>query len=194
MITTANKVTIARVLLVPFFASQLLEYARGGQEWQRLLALGCFAVASASDAIDGYIARRFNQRSRLGAILDPMADKLLLVIGLVLLSLNHRPRLEQLPLWLVTIVLSRDVLLVLGLVVIHYTCGKVRVRPHWIGKISTVLQMITILWVLLKWEPAWIYYWALGAAIMTGASGILYIIDGIRQLSASPSSGPGQAP
>src|SRR5256885_9160469 len=99
--TTANRVTIARILLVPFFVVQLLEYAHDGDDVNRLLALLSFAIAAICDGVDGYIARRYNQRSELGAILDPLADKLLLVLGLVGLSLANRRHLERIPLCLV---------------------------------------------------------------------------------------------
>src|SRR5580765_5244540 len=105
--TTANKITILRILLVPFFVMQVLYYAdasgQAAREWYRIAALWTFGVAAISDALDGYIARRYNQRSELGAILDPLADKLLLVSGIVVLSFEHPPYqqyLATLPLWL----------------------------------------------------------------------------------------------
>ena len=92
--TTANKVTILRILLIPFFVVQVLYYVKNGNELHRLLAILSFAVAAICDGVDGYIARRYNQRSELGAILDPLADKLLLVSGIVLLSFDHGPYFE----------------------------------------------------------------------------------------------------
>src|SRR6185295_6973655 len=86
--TTANKITILRILLVPFFIAQVLYYVGNGGELYRLLAILSFAIAAISDGVDGYIARRYNQRSELGAILDPLADKLLLVSAVILLSFN----------------------------------------------------------------------------------------------------------
>src|SRR4051812_31045423 len=77
--TAANKVTISRILLVPFFVVSVIYYVNTGVEWYRWLAISCFGVAAVSDGIDGFIARHFNQRSELGAVLDPLADKLLLV-------------------------------------------------------------------------------------------------------------------
>lgn len=192
--TTANKVTIIRILLIPFFVVQVLYYIRTGNDLHRWLALSSFAIAALFDGVDGYIARRFNQRSELGAILDPMADKLLLVSGVVLLSLNN-PRLEPVPLWLTATIIGRDVILTFGMAVIYYTCGRVTVRPHMIGKVATVLQMVTILWILLKWPAPWLVLWTVGAGLCTAGSGILYILDGVRQLSASPTSAatPGQS-
>ncbi len=186
--TTANKVTIARILLVPFFVMQVLYYVESGAEIHRLLAILSFAVAAISDGIDGYIARRYNQRSELGAFLDPLADKLLLVSGVVLLSFDHAPHLPRLPLWLTVTVLSRDVLLAIGTWVIQHTCGKTVVRPSLLGKAATVMQMTCVLWALLKWPGNWLLVWLVVAAALTAISGVFYIIDGVGQLSASPKS------
>ena len=190
--TTANKVTIARILLIPLFIVQVLYYYKTKDELHRFLALICFTVAAALDGVDGYIARRYNQHSELGKILDPLADKLLLVSGIVLLSLHSPPELKltPIPLWMTVTIISRDVLLLTGLVVIQMICGKTAVRPRMLGKIATVLQMITVLWTLLKWSDQWLEYWAPAAAITTGISGLLYTWDGVRQLSASPKSSP----
>src|SRR5512136_2006345 len=98
--TTANKITILRILLIPFFVVEVLYYTKEGYELHRLLAILSFAVAAICDGVDGYVARRYNQPSELGAILDPLADKLLLVSGVVLLSFDHRPHLGKVPLWL----------------------------------------------------------------------------------------------
>src|SRR5690242_8395041 len=98
--TTANKVTIVRILLIPFFVIEVLYYVRTGNELHRLLAIVSFGVAAVCDGVDGYIARRYNQRSELGAILDPLADKLLLVSAIVVLSFDQRPYLQSVPLWL----------------------------------------------------------------------------------------------
>jgi cardiolipin synthase len=186
--TTANKISILRVLLVPFFVGLMLYYTHTDGEVYRLLALLCFALAAVSDGVDGYIARRYNQRSELGAVLDPLADKLLLVSALVLLSLDSGGRFERLPLWLVVAVIGRDVILALGAYAIHHYVGKTRVRPHLTGKIATVLQMTVVLWALFQWDARWLWWWCLGAALFTGISGALYVLDGVRQLAASPRS------
>jgi CDP-diacylglycerol--glycerol-3-phosphate 3-phosphatidyltransferase len=188
--TTANKITILRILLIPFFVVQVLYYVKAGHELHRALAILSFAIAAICDGVDGYIARRYNQRSELGAILDPLADKLLLVSGIVVLSFDHHPYLETIPLWLTGTIIGRDVLLLTGLVVIQMTVGKVVVRPRMLGKASTVLQMAIVLWILLKWPQPWLWAWVIGAAICTGISGLFYVLDGVRQLSAHPSSSP----
>jgi cardiolipin synthase (CMP-forming) len=194
MMTTANKVTIVRILLVPFFVVEVLYYVRTGNEVHRLLAILSFAVAAICDGVDGYIARHYNQRSELGAILDPLADKLLLVSGIVLLSFDHGPRLQSIPLWLTGTVIGRDMVLLVGMAVIQMTVGKVKVRPRILGKVATVLQMIVIFWILLKWEGKWLSAWTLGAAFCTGISGLFYVWDGSRQLSSHPASSPSPPP
>lgn len=192
--TTANKVTILRILLVPFFVVEVLYYVQTGNESHRLVALLTFAVAAVCDAVDGYIARRYNQRSELGTILDPLADKLLLVSGVVLLSFENAPHLEQIPLWLTGTIIGRDVLLLAGSIVIHLTVGKMTVRPRFLGKVATVLQMVIVIWILLKWHNAWLEAFIIGAGVCTGVSGLWYVYDGVRQLSASPSSSPSGKP
>jgi cardiolipin synthase (CMP-forming) len=188
--TTANKITILRILLIPFFVVEVLYYTKEGNEIHRLFAIVCFALASICDGVDGYVARHYNQRSELGTILDPLADKLLLVSGVVVLSFDHSPYLESVPLWLTGTIIGRDMLILIGLLLIRLMVGKVKVRPRIIGKVATVLQMAVVLWILLHWPDKWLRAVALATAICTGISGLLYVWDGSRQLSAHPSSSP----
>ena len=188
--TTANKITILRILLIPFFVVETLYYTKQGIEVHRVLAVLSFAVAAICDGVDGYVARRFHQRSELGAILDPLADKLLLVSGIVVLSFDHFPHLASVPLWLTGTIIGRDILILVGMLVIQLMVGKVKVRPRVIGKIATVLQMVVVLWIMLKWRESWLRALALATAICTGISGLLYVWDGSHQLSAHPSSSP----
>ena len=188
--TTANKITILRILLIPVFVVLTLYYTKEGNEVYRVLAILCFAIAAILDGVDGYVARRYNQRSELGAILDPLADKLLLVSGIVVLSFDHAPYLESVPLWLTGTIIGRDIVILIGMLVIQLMVGKVKVRPRIVGKVATVLQMAVVLWIMLKWEESWLGALTLGTAICTGISGLLYVWDGSRQLSAHPSSSP----
>lgn len=188
--TTANRVTIFRILLIPFFVVEILYYVRNGHEIHRFLGIGAFAIAAICDGVDGYIARHYNQRSELGAILDPLADKLLLVSGIVLLSFDHTPYLSTVPLWLTGTIIGRDILLLAGTIVIQWTAGKVKVRPRFLGKVATVLQMSVVVWVLLKWPEKWLLALTSSAAVCTGISGLLYVWDGTRQMSAHPASSP----
>jgi CDP-diacylglycerol--glycerol-3-phosphate 3-phosphatidyltransferase len=191
--TTANKITILRILLIPFFVVEVLYYVETGNEIHRLMALVCFAVASILDGVDGYVARHYNQISELGTVLDPLADKLLLVSAIVVLSFNHEPWLATMPLWLTGTIIGRDLLLGIGAITVRLTVGTLKVRPRLTGKIATVLQMAVVLWILLKWSACndeWSKMINLGTALFTGASGLLYIWDGMRQLGSHPSSSP----
>jgi cardiolipin synthase (CMP-forming) len=190
--TTANKVTILRILLVPVFIVEILYYFKDGEEIHRVAGLLCFGIAAVLDGVDGFIARRYNQRSELGAILDPLGDKLLLVSGVILLSLKSSANviLPRIPLWVTGTIISRDVVIVIGMVLVQMTCGKVTVRPRILGKVATVLQMAMVLWRLLKWNDRWSMVITSAAAILTGISGLFYVWDGMRQLSTSPRSLP----
>src|SRR6187455_2958546 len=92
--TLANKITITRIFMIPLFVMMAIYYGRGvqrgqPQDWQRFAAILLFLGAAASDGLDGYIARRYNQRSALGVILDPIADKGLLLSGIITLSISN---------------------------------------------------------------------------------------------------------
>ena len=186
--TTANKITVLRILLVPFFVVEMLYYDSSGNEWHRFWGILAFAVAAICDGVDGYIARRYNQHTELGALLDPVADKLLLVSALVLLAYGGGAHLPDVPRWLLAVVVSRDVLLTVGFGVAHYCGGRVQVRPRLMGKVATVLQMTVIFWAFLKWDDAWLWRWSLLAAGCTAISGVLYLGDWMRFMSASPAS------
>lgn len=171
----ANWLTTLRILLIPVFVS-LLVYR------QIPAALAVFCLASVTDLLDGYIARRRGSQSRLGAFLDPLADKLLLTTSFVTLTY-----LSLLPFWITVMVLSRDFFLFLGAAVIHLAGGQVYPTPTGLGKASTALQMATILAALLvlaadispfvKSALVW------GTAGFTVASGIQYLYQGTKLLN-----------
>jgi CDP-diacylglycerol--glycerol-3-phosphate 3-phosphatidyltransferase len=186
--TTANKITIFRILLTPFFATQLIYYGETGRDGFRWLALLSFLLAAILDGVDGYIARRYNQKSELGAILDPLADKLLLVSAIVLLTLGRGTYFTPIPLWMTATIAGRDSILLLGALLIYMTAGKVAVRPRVSGKVATVLQMGMVLWTLFKWDSRALPFWVWSVVVFTGYSGVRYMMDGIGQLSASPAS------
>ena len=132
-----NLITILRILLTPLFVILLLDRY---YPW----ALGVFALAALSDSLDGLIARLSNQRTRLGTYLDPMADKLLLVSGFITLSI-----LNAIPVWSVIVLVSRDIILIFGTVILYMIQGSFEVRPSWLGKSTTAVQLIFILYILL---------------------------------------------
>ncbi len=179
--TTANKVTLARMLFVPLFVVQIIRYVNTGNEGHRLAAIVCFALAALGDAVDGFIARHYNQRSELGAILDPLADKLLLVSALVILSLDTRQRFAQIPWWLAAIVVTRELILLAGMAAIYRARGKFTARPRLLGKLATVLQMTVVLWALLHFPPGPMPFFTAAAGVCTVASGLFYACDFTRQ-------------
>ncbi len=192
--TTANKITLLRILAIPVFVALAMYYGSGLQagdprEWQRVAAISVFALAAASDALDGYIARHFNQRTRLGVILDPLADKGLLLAAIITLSLSTWH--YQLPLWFPILVISRDAVVVLGALLLHHVNnGKVAVHPSWTGKTATALQMAAIVAAMLQHNQLQIPprpctdALVIVAGVFTLISGIGYVADGIRQLQA----------
>ncbi len=188
--TTANKITIGRIVLVPFFAVQLLYYAKTGADLHRWLAVAAFLLAAASDWLDGYLARHCGQHTELGAVLDPLADKLLSMSALVLLSIGFTWDLARLPLWLVGTVIGRDVILILGWLVVHHFHPGIEVRPRFIGKTGTVLLMACVVCVLLRGPALLTWNLALAVAICDGVSGLLYLCDGLRQMHGHPAVSP----
>jgi CDP-diacylglycerol--glycerol-3-phosphate 3-phosphatidyltransferase len=186
-ITTATKITILRIAMIPLFAVLILYYEAGARDGTpddrlRLAAAAVFLLAAISDGVDGWIARRFNQKSELGALLDPIADKGLLVTAIILLSLESVEELWRFPLWFPILVFSRDLMLVAGYIVLHIQVGKVTVRPNWLGKTATVLQMITITAAML--QPPWLRFdlTILVTGLCTALSFVFYFRDGMRQL------------
>lgn len=135
-LTTANQLTILRMLLIPAFVIQLV-YGYPG--W----ALVTFLAAAATDLLDGLIARIAGQKTDLGAWLDPMADKLLLVTMFVMLTLPEIGSPNRLPLWFTVLVISRDVAIVVTVAVINLAVGHRTFRPSIFGKIATATYVLT---------------------------------------------------
>jgi len=191
--TWANRITIGRILLIPVFVGVLLYYAatdRAGtpDERLRIAAFVIFLVAAISDGVDGYLARHWNQRSRLGAVLDPLADKLLVFSALLSLSLVTYRSIPPFPLWFCILIISRDAMLAIGALTLRYLHHHVEVRPHWTGKVATALVFVTICAALLKLP--WITPLAWAGGLFTFASAVFYVRDGLRQLSASEHGRP----
>lgn len=198
--TTASQITISRIFMVPVFAVLAIYYGKSiedgnPEEPLRWWALGVFITAAASDGLDGWVARRFNQRSELGAILDPLADKLLLLTGLITLSLvDWGPDGWRIPLWFSALVIFRDFIILGGTALLHFTHRSLKVKPHWSGKVCTVTQMIALGWVMLRvvpFDPIWPC--AL-AAFFTVWSGYVYLRRGMRRLREPPDMKPGATP
>lgn len=167
-----NYITLARIVMVPFFVGLMIYH-------HYRIATVVFLAACVTDALDGLIARLKDQRTDLGAFLDPIADKLLIVSAFVTLVLYG-----ILPVWLVMTVVSRDVILVLGSMVIYYMGYEYKVRPSIIGKATTFLQLIVVTLSLIlniygiKTHLMQILFWV--TAGFTIASGVQYIARGTK--------------
>ena len=192
--TFPNQITIGRILLIPVFVVLAIYYGRSAatghpDETLRLATIGVFLTAALSDGIDGWIARRFHLKSRLGAILDPIADKGLMLTAIITLSVTKWP--YELPVWYPVLVIARDVIIVTGCGVLRLLNDHLEVRPSLLGKISTFLQMLTVAVVMLQWGHAGVIVWISG--VVTLVSGIGYLAVGTRQLHDEGHSTPERA-
>jgi cardiolipin synthase len=142
ILTVPNLLTVFRMVLIPVFVTMLF--------YQRfIVALGVFVCAGLTDGLDGLLARRFDQRSQLGTILDPIADKLMMVTAFIVLSMrgifpqpvpSHLP----VPFWVTITVISRDVFIIVGAAAINIMTGFRGFRPSWLGKVNTTVQIVAI--------------------------------------------------
>jgi len=199
--TTANKITITRILMIPLFVLMAVYYGKSVQQghpkdWERFLAIFIFLAAAASDGIDGYVARRYNQRSHLGTILDPIADKGLLLTAIITLSFSNWT--YEFPIWFPVLVIARDIVILAGAGILQFVTGNVVVKPSWMGKTATAMQMVAIACILLQLHPFEINKHIFGfdlhldfldipvglAGFFTFISGIRYVMNGIIQLQA----------
>lgn len=144
----ANSISIFRLVLIPVFIGLIVSY-EPGQEWVRYLAFAVFFTAAVSDFVDGYVARRFNQSTKLGAVLDPLADKLLINLSFVFLAVT--PNFEtDVPRWIPVIILSRDIIIAVGSYLLNKYRGPLRPRPRFLGKAATIAHSVGVAWVVLN--------------------------------------------
>lgn len=175
--TIPNIITVIRFVLIPIF-SALVVYGKFGQ------ALAVFLFAAVSDVLDGVVARRFQQKSTLGSFLDPIVDKLLLSTAFVILGVAR-----LLPLWVVVLVVARDVLLLGGLLFISFIARGLDLRPSWWGKIATGAQACLVVVALghksvMEVEPL-VIFTLLAAVTFTAISGCQYIYLAVKVFSGS---------
>ena len=181
IITVPNLLTVFRMVLIPVFAS-LLFYQRF------VLALGVFVLAGVTDGLDGLLARRFNQKSQLGTILDPIADKLMLVTAFVVLSMRSVfpqpvPSHLPIPFWVTVAVISRDVFILVGAAAINVVTGFRGFRPSMLGKINTVIQITAIGIIMFAASVPYgtgyylptLYATVFGFAILSGAHYVFFV-------------------
>jgi len=176
-----NKLSVLRILLVPAIVATLVYY-HPERDWLRLLAFGLFVFGALTDALDGIIARSTRQSSQLGALLDPIADKLLILGTLIACSTIHGlPEWMRIPAWFNLVVISRDVLVIIGALVVFVTQGRWGLQPDQLGKCATFSQMLVIPAVLLHWPIR--EEIILGASVFTLLSAVSYVRLGLRLLS-----------
>ncbi|MBE0485222.1 CDP-alcohol phosphatidyltransferase family protein [Marinobacter sp.] len=157
-----NALTFLRILLIIPFAGALLE---GSYR----LSLVIFAVAATTDALDGFLARHFNWRSRLGAIADPLADKALLISAYLMLTFTG-----VLPLWLFAVVLGRDLVIVAGGLLYHYGVGRFEMEPSIPGKINTFVQVLVVLAIIILMAGLPMPSWVMEAGVLLVAASAVF--------------------
>ncbi|MEQ1758973.1 MAG: CDP-alcohol phosphatidyltransferase family protein [Vicinamibacterales bacterium] len=149
-LTLANQLTILRMLLIPAFVLLVVYQELGA-------ALGVFLTAGITDALDGIIARSAGQRTSLGAWLDPMADKLLLVTTFIVLTLPIVPLTHHVPLWLTVLIISRDVVIVSVVAVVNLAIGHRTFKPSLLGKMATasyIALVVVVMYFNWRREPS----------------------------------------
>jgi cardiolipin synthase (CMP-forming) len=182
VLTTANQLTILRIVFVPLFII-LLAYHEVG--W----AFSTFVAAGVTDVLDGIIARRFRQKTSIGSVLDPLADKLLMVSSILLLSLPQMEFMTVIPRWLAILIIFRDVFILLVSTIVVLMIGWRTFKPSSYGKASTVMQVLTVLAVLyVDWRHVIvpelnILFYMTG--LMTTISGLHYLVRGLRQWTSN---------
>ena len=187
-ITFANKITFIRILNVPVFILLLLYYKNSVKletpnELFRYFAIVVFLVTISLDALDGYLARVRNEITKLGSVLDPIADKSLLISAFILLSGNSIGTTHpHLPVWFVLLVISRDIVLIAGALIIKLFAGSIHVQARILGKAATFFQTAVIIIVLFKADGILLSTCVIAAALFTLASAVQYIVEGYHQL------------
>ena len=164
--------------MVPVFAGLVISYTREHQ-WIRYAALGVYVAAGISDALDGFVARAYNQKTKLGALLDPLADKLIVNIGFVFLAANDQFAC-RVPYWFPVVILARDIMVVMGAYLINEFYGPVRIRPRVLGKLTTAFQMSLIVVVLLEMRFA--SKMLIATLVVSALSYVDYMYTGVRQI------------
>ena len=190
ILTIPNLLTFLRMALIPVFAS-LLFYGYSQ------LALIVFIVAGVSDGIDGFLARKFNQESELGTIIDPIADKLLMTTAFIILTMPNvlQPvRHLPVPFWVTAAVIGRDVLIITVAGAINIMTGFHGFRPSWLGKLSTLVQVIAVGMILLAAVSGYTFYLPTTyfiVVLLAFASGVHYIFHVARLMrEADPQTQP----
>lgn len=173
----ANRITLLRIILIPFFVGALIYGHIDRAFW-------IFSLAVLTDAIDGYIARMHSQKTILGSFLDPLADKLLLTTAFISLAMIGNLPI-RLPPWIPLIVISRDIIIILGAALIQMNTGRLDIHPSLWGKLTTFLQMATVLGILVGFSGVRVIWWLM--VVFTILSGWRYVQQGMNLMNAKES-------
>ena len=192
----ATHITIVRILLVVPFVSFMLKIndaslGSTAQNAMRHASIIIFLIMAVSDGIDGYMARRRNQITKLGGFLDPVADKLLITSACLLLATNKgHVHGFQLPTTVVVLIIGKDLLLIIGFVIVYFLTSRFLIAPAFVGKLATTLQLSMVAGILIAPEvsvvlPGWIWFlrflWT-SAAVTAILTTLIYIRDGSRYI------------
>lgn len=181
VINIPNLLSLSRIFCIPFLVYLI-------QTQKNTAALILFMVAASTDLLDGLAARVLKQQTKLGALLDPAGDKLLMTAGFLMLSFAPESLANSIPLWVTLTVILRDIYIVTGAVILFRLIGKKSYPPTQLGKYSTVLQMGLLFLVLLlnAWQkdPVWLTWIYILTVIITVLSGLQYTLIGKRWFSA----------
>ena len=181
----ANNLSLFRVLLVPVFVSCLV-YFTPENTFFYPLAIFIFVLACITDALDGFVARKWNQITEFGSYIDPIADKLLLLSGFICLTfMTHLPDAMRMPAWVTIAVISRDLIILIGSAILFITNGKLKAEPIFISKVTTVFQMISLFVTLLAAPDVVELALYIATFTLTVISGIKYIQMGGKLLQTS---------
>lgn len=173
-------------MLVPVFVLALA-YWTPERAFCRDIALAIFIAACVTDALDGWIARQTRQKTRLGSLIDPVADKILLTSAFLAFAwIPGIPVAARLPIWLTVLVVSRDLILLIGSAVIFIMQNRFDPQTNWLGKLTTVSQMSLVVGILTQLPSFLLQSLICAAAGTTLLSGMVYIRAGIKRLGAGP--------
>jgi cardiolipin synthase len=191
-----TRITLARILLIVPFVECMLNthnprFSESAQDILRYIAVGIFFLMAVSDAVDGYLARRRKQTTKLGAFLDPLADKLLITSASLLL-VSQRGHVEgfMLPVTVVVLIIGKDILITIGFIIVYLITSQTHIVPVFAGKLATALQLSMVAAVLVapelaavipgyRWFLSVLWWSAAGAAVLAA---LIYIRNGSRYI------------
>ena len=182
--TFANKISLLRLFLIPVFIV-LLFYFTPQRPYLQGIIIAIFLIAIVTDFLDGLIARIKKQTTKFGTLIDPLADKLLLLNAFIWIYhlRNSLPLASKIPQWVIIIIVSRDLIILGGVMILFFLQIEIKILPSLWGKLTTFFQMVTIFGVLVNFPYA-AFLWST-AVVFTVISGVQYISRGVKAINVS---------